>query len=229
MVPLNPLAALPAWQSAIQASFVDLASLSTGISMLSQGNGMVQVGHATPADLALARMLGPDGTTLPPLWRSDPAQLASHVVPLSVLTRPPHTPEQVPTGVEVSGVSLLPSPAEPAFLAVPGGGSGSTGKTTATPRQADFDRVYRILQRLLHRQAGVAPDRIGSDPDRALIENWLDSLKHAEFISLVRKYFGLGPNEMGRLADYPSLGKIAEFLVDHLGEAESHLSKRRPF
>jgi acyl carrier protein len=130
--------------------------------------------------------------------------------------------------------------ASKALSAVPpaprNGHRGSNGQPAVLFQQANRDRGSRrvvppnvtwpethavLLSQLCERQA-TTPQKLNQPSSWA--DLGVDTVKQAEIMAAVREHYGLAKDESFRLADYPTLQDLAEYLVQRLvlsGQAQS--------
>ncbi len=88
--------------------------------------------------------------------------------------------------------------------------------------QADFSRddILNTMLQVLCDKTGYDPDEIEFDFELEA-DLGIDTVKQAEIMADVREHFGLPKDESFRLADYPTLDAMADYVESKLGEAPS--------
>ncbi len=86
----------------------------------------------------------------------------------------------------------------------------------ASPVAASHDAVYQTIVSVVCERTGYAADEIESDFELEA-DLGIDTVKQAEIMAQVREVYGLEADAEFRLAEYPTLGRLADYVVERMG------------
>ena len=86
----------------------------------------------------------------------------------------------------------------------------------ASPAAASHDAVYQTIVSVVCERTGYAADEIESDFELEA-DLGIDTVKQAEIMAQVREVYGLEADAEFRLAEYPTLGRLADYVVERMG------------
>jgi malonyl CoA-acyl carrier protein transacylase len=89
----------------------------------------------------------------------------------------------------------------------------------AAPAAASYDAIYETIVTVVCERTGYAADEIESDFELEA-DLGIDTVKQAEIMAQVRESYGLEADADFRLAEYPTLGRLADYVVERMGLAQ---------
>ncbi|AWV89505.1 type I polyketide synthase [Bradymonas sediminis] len=108
--------------------------------------------------------------------------------------------------------------AAPAAAAPAASAPAQPATPAAMPSDLSTDAIRQTLLDVLCEKTGYDPDEIEFDFELEA-DLGIDTVKQAEIMADVREHFQLAKDEEFRLADYPTLERMAAYVVENLGAA----------